>query len=110
MKDAGLRFRMFLARTVLHSTLAELNRRMTHPELLLWIAAYNGEPWGELRADIAAGRICAVTATAHSTKRVFRASDFVHDYAEQYREPQTMDEQIAAARKFTLLFGGQVVK
>lgn len=81
---------------------------MSRPELLEWIAAYNAEPWGELRADIAAGRICSVVATSHSTRRTYRPSDFVHDYNEQYQPPQTMDEQIAAAMKFTMLFGGQV--
>lgn len=99
---------MFLARTVLHSTRAELERRMSHPELLEWIAAYNAEPWGEYRADIAAGRICAVVATAHSTKRVFRPSDFVHDYYEQFREPQTQQDMIAAAMKATALLGGVI--
>ena len=99
---------MFLARTVTHSTLAELDRRMTRPELILWIAAYNAEPWGELRDDIAAGRICAVTATAHSSRRVFKPSDFIHDYTAQYRPPQTQEEMMAALRKSTLLHGGEV--
>lgn len=92
---------MFLARTVLHSTLSELNRRMTRPELNLWIAAYNAEPWGEVRADWAAGQIAAVTATAHSSKRVFKPSDFVPDFNRQYREPQTLEEMKAAAMQIT---------
>lgn len=72
------------------------------------IAAYNAEPWGELRSDIAAGRICAVVATAHSTKRTYKASDFVHDYAEQYRPPQTQEDMKSAAIKATMLMGGNV--
>lgn len=72
------------------------------------VAAYNAEQWGEQRADIAAGRICAVVATVHSTKRVYKASDFVHDYNEQYRPPQTEDDMMAAAMKATRLFGGEV--
>lgn len=72
------------------------------------VAMYNAEPWGELRDDIAAGRICAVVATAHSTKRSFKASDFVHDYQEQYRPPQTQEQMMAVAMKVTRLYGGEV--
>lgn len=99
---------MFLARTVLHSTLKELDRRMTNPELLQWVAAFNAEPWGEVRADLAAGQIAAITANAHSSRRRFKPSDFMPDFNEQYREPQTQEAMMAAAMKATRLMGGEV--
>lgn len=99
---------MFLARTVTHSTLAELRQRMTRWEFNHWMALYAAEPWGEVRADWAAGQIAAVTATAHSSKRIYRPSDFMPDFERQYRSPQTQDEMMAAAMKATRLFGGEV--
>lgn len=100
--------RMFIARTVLHCTLNELQHRMTRYELNQWTLLYGLEPWGEVRADWAAGQIAAVTATAHSSKRTFKPSDFVPDFERQYRQPQTMAEQIELVKKFTASRGGEV--
>lgn len=91
-----------------HCTLTELRQRLTRPELLLWVAAYETEPWGEVRQDLAAGQIAAVVATCHSTKRTFKPSDFMPDFTRRLRPPQSPEDMQAVARQITALLGGAI--
>lgn len=81
---------------------------MTRREYNLWVAQYGLEFWGEARTDFGFGQVAAVTATAHSTRRVYKPSDFMPDFQRQYQPPQTQDDMMAAAMKATRLMGGEV--
>lgn len=75
-------------------TLAELGQRMTNAELVLWMAEYNREPWGELRQDLRMGRVCEVTVNSHNAKAKTRPKDFLFKWE---REAAKTPDQMKAA-------------
>lgn len=56
----------------------ELGTRMSAAEFGEWMALYQLEPWGEARADVAAGQVAALIANVHRGRDAppFKTLDF----------------------------------
>jgi hypothetical protein len=95
---------MFIARTVLHSTHAELQQRMTPRELRQWSALYSIEPWGEERDDAQADTVCNLLAALHTPKgKSFKARRYTPDYSQAMRPPQTEADMIRTAQNISAM-------
>lgn len=62
-------------------TVAELQQRMGAGEFAAWLAFYQVEPFGEMRADLRAGMLATLTANAHRNvkkrRKPFEVGDFL---------------------------------
>lgn len=82
-------------------TVGELQRRMSASEFEEWKIFYQLEPFGELRADLRAGTIAAITANAHrdakKRRQPFTPRDFMAGYelAEPKPEPSALMGKVA---------------
>lgn len=67
----------------------ELGQRLSAHEFGHWWALYLQEPWGEARADLAAGQVAATVANVHRGKDApaFKALDFAPYLQSRNREP-----------------------
>jgi hypothetical protein len=70
----------------------ELLARVGSDELTEWMAFYQLEPFGEMRADLRSGVVAATFANAHRTKdaRAFTPEDFM-PYIERTTPKDDMD-------------------
>lgn len=70
-------------------TVAELQQRMGAGEFAAWLAFYQVEPFGEVRADLRAALGATLTANAHRNakkrKRPFEIGDFLFEFWKQER-------------------------
>ena len=86
----------------------ELLSRVGSDELTEWMAFYQLEPFGEVRADLRSGVVAATFANAHRTKdaRAFTPEDFM-PYIE--RTTPKDDARLNVAR-FKAMFSHKVKK
>lgn len=81
---------------------------MDQRQLGEWMAFYSQDPWGEDREDwrngIATAAICNMWRAKKSPP--IKPQDFF--LVRPPKKPQTLQEQLAAARRFALGTGGQV--
>lgn len=65
-------------------TVAELQQRMGAAEFAAWMAFYQAEPFGELRADMRSAMLATLTANAHRNakkkRQPFELSDFMFEF------------------------------
>lgn len=68
---------------------------MTREDFRGWVAYYNLEPWGELRADLRAGIVAAAVRNGLRGKgtRSFKATDFMPQFG-----PREVDEALIEHR------------
>lgn len=91
-------------------TKAELLNRISSREISEWIAFYNIEPFGEMRADLRAALIATVMANAWrgANQSPFKITDFMLTF--DNKPEQTMDEMKQILKSFTIAAGGKIVK
>lgn len=95
---------MFIARTVLHSTHAELERRMTARELRVWAAAFQIEPWGEERAAGDVDTLANVLVALQTPKgKRFKPRRWTPDYSRAARPAQSEADMIRVVRRITAM-------
>ena len=85
-------FRLALA---MGRTLAELRSVLTYAEFQEWFLYYQIEPWGQERADLRAGQICATVAnfagkTLADNAEKLKPLDFM-PYSQIERKPAAQD-------------------
>lgn len=85
-------------------TVAELQQRMGAGEFAAWLAFYQVEPFGEMRADLRAALGATLTANAHRNvkkrKRPFEIGDFLFEFWKRDR-PATSGVMMAKFRALT---------
>lgn len=70
-------------------TLDELGQRMTAAEFGLWIALWEDEPWGDVRADIRGGAVAATVANYAGRMRPENsAAAQPHDFMPYLKGPE----------------------
>lgn len=93
-----MRFALLVART-LGRTLDELCQSMTADEFGLWLADYQRDPWGEVRADLRAGIVAAaVTNMAGKTLRQGKTvapGEFMPRFADEEVKDTPPDDPMA---------------
>ena len=74
--------------------MAEAQERISSAEYTEWLAYYQIEPWGDERADLRNGILCALTANMHRSKgRKFKAGDFMPKFGKDKRAAtQSVDD------------------
>jgi len=76
---------------------------MDAAELLHWLVYHEIDPWTEDRADLRAGIVAAVVASANS-KRTFKPSDFMPEFGPP--QEQTDEDIRAIAIRANAMLGG----
>jgi hypothetical protein len=89
-------FQFFLARTVTRSTVAELQSRLSHSEMVEWAAYFEIEPWGEsvygAREDVRhAARCSLMVNTAFGARGTARLTDFLPRWNEKTKPMNPAD-------------------
>ena len=87
------------------ATVAKLQQRITSAEFVEWLAFYQGEPWGDLRADLQnAALLCLLANANRDAKRrpqAFKVEDFMMDY---WQTPRADGQPtVILAEKFKIL-------
>jgi len=79
----------------------EAKERCTAREFYEWVAYYRMNPWGEERADLRTGIVCALTANVHRGKngKAYKPTDFLPKYNER-RKVQSGIEMAARMKAF----------
>lgn len=85
-------FRLALA---LGRTVEELRATLSYREFQDWCLFYRIEPWGESRADLRSGQLCATFANVHRREGSdpFTPADFM-PYLEKPEVIQPVDERL----------------
>ena len=84
-------------------TVAELLQRISASELQEWQAFYCIEPFGHVRGDLQAARICEAIAVYAGAKSV-KMKDFILDFNAAKQTPEDIDK---TCRLMATMFGAK---
>lgn len=81
--------------------------RMSWVEFVEWMAFYQMEPFGEMRADLRSGIIASTFANCHrdpdKQREPFKASDFMPQFD---RKPETRTQDPRSMHQFLMMLKG----
>ena len=82
-------------------SVARCQQEVDSREFSEWMAYYRIDPWGEERADLRSGTICAVLANINSARgKSFKPGDFMFSESKKSRW-QPVDQQRATLLAFS---------